>query len=491
MELPEIQQAISKEKMLRMKVKEKQAAQRQIDIDTDSFKLKDQEEKLQAGRYIVELVSAVMAGREPDAKPEDLPVKAIYRMAKLHNLDCIVYDGMKRIAGEADADLMEEWANRNTICAAQGIMQQREAKKLVKELPARGIRVLPLKGSILKEFYPQARYRQMADVDILIDRKNMEKAHTVMKELGYQYKGGDSEDTVDKYYKPPCVSIEIHSHLMHYHAENHKKYLDIWERCKEENGVYHMNWDDYYLFLMEHFAKHFNESGSGIRFVLDIYIFLEAKKKELHPEYLKKKQKELGLEEFCREMEEIAYRWFDGRPEIRDSKYETVILLAGIFGIRQWAYAGQQKKYLEKYKNPGIAKGMYLLCRLFPDYHAMAAQYPFLRKFIVKNDTLITPQLTDSVLESITRDSIIQIARKMDINVVERSIDRTELYTCDEAFLCGSAMEITPVLSIDRYEIGNSITGLITKNIHMEYLNVARGIKKNFKDWVTPIYAED
>ena len=111
--------------------------------------------------------------------------------------------------------------------------------------------------------------------------------------------------------------------------------------------------------------------------------------------------------------------------------------------------------------------------------------------FIVKNDTLITPQLTDSVLESITRDSIIQIARKMDINVVERSIDRTELYTCDEAFLCGSAMEITPVLSVDRYEIENSATGLITKNIHMEYLNVARGIKKNFKDWVTPIYTED
>lgn len=96
-----------------MKVKEKQAAQRQIDIDTDSFKLKDQEEKLQAGRYIVELVSAVLAGREPDAKPEDLPVKAVYRMAKLHNIDCIVYDGMKRIAGEADADFMEEWANRS------------------------------------------------------------------------------------------------------------------------------------------------------------------------------------------------------------------------------------------------------------------------------------------------------------------------------------------------------------------------------------------
>ena len=411
--------------MLRMKVKEKQAAQRQIDIDTDSFKLKDQEEKLQAGRYIVELVSAVLAGREPDAKPEDLPVKAIYRMARLHNLDCIVYDGMKRIAGEADADLMEEWANRNTICAAQGIMQQREAKKLVKELPARGIRVLPLKGSILKEFYPQARYRQMADVDILIDRKNMEKAHTVMKELGYQYKGGDSEDTVDKYYKPPCVSIEIHSHLMHYHAENHKKYLDIWERCKEENGVYHMNWDDYYLFLMEHFAKHFNESGSGIRFVLDIYIFLEAKKKELHPEYLKKKQKELGLEEFCREMEEIAYRWFDGRPEIRDSKYETVILLAGIFGIRQWAYAGQQKKYLEKYKNPGIAKGMYLLCRLFPDYHAMAAQYPCRQIAAAHPKKLIIFDMYENNAYEIQQELLRKYGKSLDLEVLIGSVRNT------------------------------------------------------------------
>lgn len=124
----------------------------------------------------------------------------------------------------------------------------------------------------------------------------------------------------------------------------------------EENGVYHMNWDDYYLFLMEHFAKHFNESGSGIRFVLDIYIFLEAKKKELHPEYLKKKQKELGLEEFCREMEEIAYRWFDGRPEIRDSKYETVILLAGILALGSGLMPDSRKNIWKNIKIRGLQK---------------------------------------------------------------------------------------------------------------------------------------
>lgn len=108
--------------------------------------------------------------------------------------------------------------------------------------------------------------------------------------------------------------------------------------------------------------------------------------------------------------------------------------------------------------------------------------------FMIKNNTVITPQLTDSVLESITRDTVIQLAKHMGYEVVERSIDRTELYTCDEAFLCGSAMEITPILSIDRYVIGNGDTGSITKNIHLKYLNVVQGKDKNFEQWVTPIY---
>lgn len=108
--------------------------------------------------------------------------------------------------------------------------------------------------------------------------------------------------------------------------------------------------------------------------------------------------------------------------------------------------------------------------------------------FIVKDGTVITPKLTDSVLESITRDTVIKLAKIMDIPVIERSIDRTELYTCDEAFLCGSAMEITPVLSIDKYDIGTGDTGKITKELHMLYLDAVRGKIEEWKDWVIPIY---
>lgn len=108
--------------------------------------------------------------------------------------------------------------------------------------------------------------------------------------------------------------------------------------------------------------------------------------------------------------------------------------------------------------------------------------------FMVRNGELITPQLTDSVLESITRDTVIKIAESKGYKVVERTIDRTELYTCDEAFLCGSAMEMTPVLSVDKYVIGNGDTGAITKELHMAYLDVVRGKVEQFKHWVTPIY---
>ena len=108
--------------------------------------------------------------------------------------------------------------------------------------------------------------------------------------------------------------------------------------------------------------------------------------------------------------------------------------------------------------------------------------------FMVVNGTLVTPLLTDSVLESITRDTIIKLAKSDGIPVIERTVDRTELYSCDEAFLCGSAMEVTPILSIDKYLIGDGKTGRITAALHKAYLDVAAGKNKELRAWITPIY---
>ena len=109
--------------------------------------------------------------------------------------------------------------------------------------------------------------------------------------------------------------------------------------------------------------------------------------------------------------------------------------------------------------------------------------------FMVKGNTVITPRLTDTVLESNTRDTIIKLAtEELRLKFEERTIDRTEVYMADEAFLCGSAMEVTPIFTVDRYQIGTGEQGEVTKKIHMKYLECVQGRLESRKNWITPVY---
>ncbi|KAB3534741.1 branched-chain amino acid transaminase [Alkaliphilus pronyensis] len=109
--------------------------------------------------------------------------------------------------------------------------------------------------------------------------------------------------------------------------------------------------------------------------------------------------------------------------------------------------------------------------------------------FIVRDGKLITPPVTASILESITRDAIIQLAKnELNVEVDEREIDRTELYICDEVFLCGSAMEITPVVNVDGIQVSNGNQDNITKRVHQTYIEIVAGKRDNYLSWLTPIY---
>ena len=109
--------------------------------------------------------------------------------------------------------------------------------------------------------------------------------------------------------------------------------------------------------------------------------------------------------------------------------------------------------------------------------------------FMVRDNKLITPPPTASVLESITRDTIIRVAaEQLGIETQERDIDRTELYICDEAFLCGSAMEITHITNIDGLAVGDGKLGKITQDLSNIYHQIITGQLSQYKDWLTPIY---
>lgn len=107
---------------------------------------------------------------------------------------------------------------------------------------------------------------------------------------------------------------------------------------------------------------------------------------------------------------------------------------------------------------------------------------------LVRDGKLITPDITSSILESITRDALIQLAREeLGLVVEERTVDRTELYIADEVFLCGTAAEITPIVEIDHYEIGDGTIGPITRRLEQLFHDVLRGRHSLRAEWRTPV----
>ena len=103
--------------------------------------------------------------------------------------------------------------------------------------------------------------------------------------------------------------------------------------------------------------------------------------------------------------------------------------------------------------------------------------------FIVKDGELITPPLHDAVLEGITRDSIMKIAKDLGIVVKERTLLRDELYTADEVFLCGTAAEVTPVNQVDHRKITNG-PGPITNKLKNAFFNIVNGFDERYVGWL-------
>jgi len=108
---------------------------------------------------------------------------------------------------------------------------------------------------------------------------------------------------------------------------------------------------------------------------------------------------------------------------------------------------------------------------------------------MVRDGALITPPVTANILESITRATVLELARDvLRVPVEEREIDRTELYVADEGFFCGSGWEITPIRSVDRYPLGAGQPGPLTRKLQEIYFSVVEGRVAQYRRWLLPVY---
>jgi branched-chain amino acid aminotransferase len=124
------------------------------------------------------------------------------------------------------------------------------------------------------------------------------------------------------------------------------------------------------------------------------------------------------------------------------------------------------------------------------DKNGNVSEAPGENIFIIKNKTLFTPDMASSILEGITRDTVIQIAEDLGYTIIQRPILRSELYIAEEIFLTGTAAEIIGVISVDGKNIGNGKEGEITNKIRNTYNEIVTSINNNekYKGWTTEVW---
>ena len=109
--------------------------------------------------------------------------------------------------------------------------------------------------------------------------------------------------------------------------------------------------------------------------------------------------------------------------------------------------------------------------------------------FIVRDGLVITPPASDNILEGVTRNVMMLLAREdLGLTVVERSIDRSELYVADEVFLCGTGAQVSPVIEVDRRQIGDGKPGTVTQDLQKMYFDTVKGRVEERLDWLHPVY---
>jgi branched-chain amino acid aminotransferase len=109
--------------------------------------------------------------------------------------------------------------------------------------------------------------------------------------------------------------------------------------------------------------------------------------------------------------------------------------------------------------------------------------------FMVRKGKLVTPSVTENVLEGVTRSAIMELARReMKLEVVERPIDRSELYVADEVFFTGTAVEVAPIVGVDRRPVGSGQPGPVTTELRRLYQDATRGRMPAYRGWLAPVY---
>ena len=306
------------------------------------------------------LVGCAVNEVKPDAeRVAVMDLDAVYREASRHMLDAAAAMALES-AGVRD--------ERSSLRIARSLRKtalfDREKKAVLEKMEENGIWYMPFKGALVKELYPKYGMREFSDHDILFDSSRRNDLRDIMRVLGFSR--GEEGGVHDHYFKAPVLNFEMHKILFSptFDPTIAEYYNNVKERLvkdPENHFGWHFTTEDFYVYILAHAYKHYANSGTGLRSLLDIYVILKKTSPDLGK--VSAELEKLGMTDFEYRFRSLALDLFSGK-ELAENELEMLayIVGSGTYGTVQNSVGNN----ISKAGGGKSGKWRYIFNRFFP-----------------------------------------------------------------------------------------------------------------------------
>ena len=332
--------------------------------------------------FMLKLAGSVISGADLPKEPENIDWNEIYRISERHSVANIIGYGISTGNYSISQEIKQKFIRKMFEAVAVNENQQKAFDEIFRAFDEAEIDYMPLKGLNLKKIYISPDMRNMSDGDILIKNNSFDEFDGVMKKLGYGFKLESNHEYV--YTKPPFINVELHKILIpSYNYDLYEYYGDGWKLANKIEGTsrFELSREDDFIYIFTHYAKHYRDSGAGIKYIADIWLYL--KKYDIDMKYVFKELEKLGLKAFAENTLRLLKVWFEGEcsDEVVDSMTEYIIS-GGEYGSEKNAALATEIRENQG-KNIEEVNKTKKIRLIFPSLIHMQKGYPLLKKYPV------------------------------------------------------------------------------------------------------------
>lgn len=328
-------------------------------------------------RGIITLLKSAIT-RESYVLPEGFDLEQAYLLVMEHQISTLIYDGAVRCGVDRSTPTMQKLFQ--VYCKALMISeaQMQEVNRIYAAFEENQIDYMPLKGCLMKAYYPSQELRLMGDADILIRTEQYEKIAEIMNELGFE---AIDESDQDYTWRSRSLSVELHKNLMPKDSKDFYGYFgNGWSvAMREKNTRYCMSDENFFLFIFIHFVKHYRSAGIGCRHVLDLWLLIRECK-GIDYNWIHNQLETLHLNLFYQNVCRMIAVWFEEEDEEEKSAFMTqTIFQSGSWGTNEsMTIANAVRDTSGMASSQGAAQ--YILRRVFPSREDLEIEWPVIKK---------------------------------------------------------------------------------------------------------------